>query len=38
MQRGGDLGEGIVHTIDNLKQIHISGGNDSPFDEMLKID
>ena len=38
MQGGSDLGEGIVHIIDNLKQIYIVRGNDSPFDEMIEID
>ena len=38
VQGGGDLGEGIVHIIDNPKQIHIARGNDSPLDEMIKID
>ena len=38
MQGGGDLGEGIVHIINNLKQIHIPWGNDSHSDKMIEID
>ena len=38
VQRGGDLGEGIVHIIDHLKQVYIAWGNDSPLDEVIKID
>jgi len=38
VQGGGDLGEGIVHIINNLKQIHIARGNDSPFNEVIEID
>ena len=35
---GGDLGESIVHIIDNFKQIYIAWGNDSPLDKMIEID